>query len=49
MRTFSAFTASLYALRDWLLACHIHTVAMESTGNYWLCACAVLEAAGIEV
>jgi transposase len=49
VRTFSAFTAGLYALRDWLLACQIKTVAMESTGNYWLCACAILEDAGLEV
>ena len=34
VRTFSAFTAGLHALRDWLLACRIKTVAMESTGNY---------------
>lgn len=49
VRTFSAFTAGLHALRDWLLACKINTVAMESTGNYWLCVCAILEDAGIEV
>ena len=48
VRTFSAFTAGLHALRDWLLACQIKTVAMESTGNYWLCAGAVLEDAGLE-
>ena len=49
VRTFSAFTAGLHALRDWLQACGIKTVAMESTGNYWLCACAILEEAGLEV
>ena len=49
VRTFSAFTEGILALRDWLLSCHIKTVAMESTGNYWLCACAALEDAGIEV
>jgi transposase len=49
VRTFSAFTAGLHALRDWLLACKIKTVALESTGNYWLCATALLEDAGIEV
>ena len=49
VRTFSAFTEGLPALRDWLLSCKIKTVAMESTGNYWLCACAGLEDAGIEV
>lgn len=49
VRTFSGFTEGLHALRAWLLACQIKTVAMESTGNYWLCACAALEDAGIEV
>jgi transposase len=49
VRTFSAFTEGIHALRDWLLGCKITTVAMESTGNYWLCAAAVLEDAGIEV
>jgi len=49
VRTFSSFTDGLLALRDWLLECRIRTVAMESTGNYWLCACALLEDAGIEV
>ena len=49
VRTFSAFTAGLHALRDWLKGCAITTVALESTGNYWLCITALLEDAGIEV
>jgi transposase len=49
VRTFSTFTEGLHALRDWLLAAGTKTVAMESTGNYWLCICAILEEAGIEV
>ena len=49
VRTFSAFTDGIHGLRHWLLKCKIRTVAMESTGNYWLTACAVLEDAGIEV
>jgi hypothetical protein len=49
VRTFSAFTEGLHALRDWLVKCGLKTVAMESTGNYWLCACALLEDAGLEV
>lgn len=49
VRTFTAFTAGLHALRDWLVVCKIKTVAMESTGNYWLCACAILEDAGLQV
>lgn len=49
VRTFTSFTADVEALRDWLLACGIKTVAMESTGNYWITAYDLLEAAGIEV
>jgi hypothetical protein len=49
VRTFSAFTDGIHGLRDWLPECKIRTVAMESTGNYWLTACAVLGDAGIEV
>ena len=49
VRTFSAFTAGLHALRDWLVKCGIQTVALESTGNYWLCITALLEDAGLEV
>lgn len=49
VRTFSAFTEGLHALRDWLRACGIKTVALESTGNYWLCVTALLEDAGLEV
>jgi hypothetical protein len=49
VRTFSAFTSGVEALRDWLLANRVRTVAMESTGNYWITAYDVLEQAGIEV
>ncbi len=49
VRTFTSFTTDVEALRDWLLACGIKTVAMESTGNYWITAYDLLEAAGIEV
>ena len=49
VRTFSAFTHGLHGLRDWLIECHVTTVAMESTGNYWLCPCLLIEDAGIEV
>ena len=47
VRTDSAFTAGLHARRDRLLARKITTVAMESTGNYGLCACVILEDDGI--
>ena len=49
VRTFRAFTSGVEALRDWLLAHRIATAALESTGNYWITAYDVLEAAGIEV
>ena len=49
VRTFSSFTAGVHATRDWLLACGIKTVALESTGNYWITLYTVLEEAGLEV
>ena len=49
VRTFTSFTADVEALRDWLLSCGVRTVAMESTGNYWITAYDLLEEAGIEV
>src|SRR5262249_42768693 len=49
VRCFSAFTASLDALVEWLKACGVTTVAIESTGDYWIALCQKLEAAGIEV
>jgi transposase len=36
VRAFGAFTADLYVLADWLTRCGIETVAMESTGVYWI-------------
>ncbi len=35
-RRFSSFTCDLYALAKWLECCRIRTVAMESTGVYWI-------------
>lgn len=49
VRTFSAFTSGVHALRDWLLACAVRTVAVESTGNYWITVYDVLQDAGIDV
>jgi transposase len=49
VRTFSLYSQGLYELRDWLQACGVRTVAMESTGNYWICLYEVLEEAGIDV
>jgi hypothetical protein len=36
VRVFPTFTADLVRLADWLTACHVDTVAMESTGVYWI-------------
>jgi transposase len=49
IRKFDNFTADLYQLADWLLACKIKTVAMESTGVYWIPIYEILEAQGFEV
>jgi len=49
VRTYSSFTAGVLALRDWFLECGIKTVAIESTGNYWITTYNVLEEAGLEV
>ena len=49
VREFSAFTSGLYALADWLEACGVTTVAMESTGVYWVPLYDLLEKRGIEV
>ena len=36
VREFQSFTADLHRLADWLDACNVDTVAMESTGVYWI-------------
>src|SRR5262252_6932610 len=49
VRKFATFTADLHELADWLNHCGIDTVAMESTGVYWIPVCQILESKGIEV
>ena len=49
VRCFATFTPDLHALADWLQACRIHTVAMESTGVYWIPLFQILEERGFEV
>lgn len=49
VRVFETFTADLHALADWLEACGVETVAMESTGVYWIPSYEILEARGFEV
>jgi transposase len=48
-KVFGTFTGDVEALRDWLKAQQVRTVAMEATGVYWLYLYEVLEAAGLEV
>lgn len=49
VREFKTFTTDLYALADWLKQCGIQTIAMESTGVYWIPVYEILEAKGFEV
>ncbi len=49
MRRFGTFTADLDALADWLIDCGVTTVAMESTGVYWIPLFELLEARGVQV
>ena len=49
VRKFATFTEDLHRLADWLMACSIKTVAMESTGVYWIALFQILESRGLEV
>src|SRR5260370_25496316 len=49
VRSFGAYTAQLDELVQWLKDCGIKTVAMESTGVYWIPLFQKLEEAGFEV
>ncbi len=49
VRSFLTFTVDLHQLADWLAACGIETVAMESTGVYWIPLYEILESRGFEV
>lgn len=49
VRRFGCYTADLYALADWLAECRVKTVAMESTGVYWIALFQILETRGFEV
>jgi transposase len=48
-RRFSSFTGDLHALADWLGRCRIQSVAMESTGVYWIPLFQILEERGFKV
>ena len=49
MRRCASFTADLHAVADWLHACHIDTVVIESTGGDWIPLFHILEARGCAV
>ncbi|HXW93588.1 MAG TPA: IS110 family transposase, partial [Terriglobales bacterium] len=49
VRCFQTFTADLEKLADWLQQCRIRTVAMESTGVYWIPLFQILEKRKIDV
>lgn len=49
VRSFQTFTQDLCALADWLQQCGIQTVAMESTGVYWIPLFQILEGRGLTV
>jgi len=49
VRTFGTFTGDLHRMADWFESCGVRTVAMESTGVYWIPAFEVLDQRGFEV
>ena len=49
VREFRSFTHALIDLADWLTACDVDTVAMESTGVSWIPLYEMLEARGFSV
>ena len=49
VRCFSTFTEDLEAIARWLKQCGVVSVAMESTGVYWIPLYEVLEQAGLRV
>jgi len=49
VRRFETFTSDLMSAADWLERCGVTTVAMESTGVYWIPLFQILEARGLKV
>jgi transposase len=49
VRTFRTFTGDLERLADWFARCGIKTIAMESTGVYWIPVFEILQQRGFEV
>ena len=49
VRRFECFTADLHRLAHWLQSCGVKTVALQSTGVYWIPLYDILEERGFEV
>lgn len=49
VKQFGVFTRDLEALAEWLHQCGVTTVALESTGHYWIPVFELLERKGFEV
>src|SRR5437660_9042922 len=48
VRRFGCTTVELKAMAQWLKQCRIRTIAMQSTGVYWIAVFDILEQAGFE-
>jgi transposase len=49
IRSFGCYTSDLERMAQWLLACGVDTVVLESTGVYWIPVFRVLEEHGLKV
>jgi len=49
VKSFKSFTGDLHAMASWFLMSGIETIAMESTGIYWIPAFEILESYGFEI
>lgn len=49
VRTFQSFTGDLHQMAEWLKQCKVTSIAMESTGVYWIPAFEILQSHGFEV
>jgi hypothetical protein len=49
VRRFACFTADLYRMANWLRSCGVKSVAMQSTGVYWIPIYDILEEFGFQV
>ncbi|MHB0912340.1 MAG: IS110 family RNA-guided transposase [Armatimonadota bacterium] len=49
VREYRCYTSDLHALAAWLKDCNIETVAMESTGVYWIPVFQILDSMGFNV